>query len=219
MKHILFTLVFSFILNMGIAQKSELGIHLGVVNYYGDLNPRQFIFDEPSFAYGLFYRNNISVQSAIKINALISSIAITDANYPERRARGFSFTTNFIEASALFEWFFFGKKQRDEEGNLQKNNSPYLFLGVGALYSDPLTEGLPENSPDLTAEQSTINAVFPFGIGYRWEIDFKTRLGIEYGFRPTFSDYLDGISESANPDKNDWYNHINIQLSYLFRKH
>lgn len=218
MKHTLLTLSFLFTCLIGFSQKSELGVHLGIVNYYGDLNPRQFNFESPTFGYGIFYRNHLNLQSAIRASALFSSISVADADFRERAARGFSFTTLFTEISLVLEWHFLAKNPRDEEGNLQKSNSPYLFFGLAGLYSNPQVTGLPDNAPELTADVSKISAVFPFGVGYRWDLDYKTRLGIEYGFRPTFSDYLDGISESANPDKQDWYNYISAQLSYRFGK-
>ena len=56
----------------------------------------------------------------------------------------------------------------------------------------------------------------PFGLGVKADINHQWMVGLEWGMRPVFSDMLDGVSQSGNPDQNDWYGMGGMNLSFRF---
>lgn len=99
----------------------------------------------------------------------------------------------------------------------RRKMAPYLFLGMGAAHVNPQVNwnetgdggsaALPNEAyqRDRTAQHSRVKAVLPVGAGIRIPLSQKALLGIETAFHYTFSDYLDGVSQTGNPKKNDWY--------------
>lgn len=95
--------------------------------------------------------------------------------------------------------------------------SPYVFSGIGVSFSDPKVKGLPSN-PDEIKEGDYNKAHFtiPFGFGLRYEFHQDWAVSAEGGIRAPFTDYLDGVSETRNPDKGDWYMSFGVTVSYKF---
>jgi outer membrane protein OmpA-like peptidoglycan-associated protein len=54
----------------------------------------------------------------------------------------------------------------------------------------------------------------PVGFGIKYDISEKMRFYAETGLRWVFSDYLDGISKSANPKQNDTYSYLALGLTF-----
>ena len=54
-------------------------------------------------------------------------------------------------------------------------------------------------------------------IGLKAGINDKWGVGLEFGLRKPFTDYLDGVSESGNPDKGDWFLIGGASLSYQLK--
>lgn len=199
------------------SQKWEGGGLAGIINYYGDLQPRTLTLKYPHFAYGAFLRYNYSEKWTFRLNGLVSVLEGADSDYPTRVQRGYSFESNLRQLTTSIEWFPFGKKERDKEGYLQKNNSLYLMAGGGLALVHTRTRGLPENSPDIGRGTYEMPTIINFGIGYKWDLNPFTNMGLEYIFHTSNSDYLDGISESANPDYKDWFNYVGLNLSYVLQ--
>ena len=95
----------------------------------------------------------------------------------------------------------------------EKNFSPYLFGGLAAAFGKADTVGLPTTSADTNGFGAAQIAI-PLGVGIRLDLNEQWRLGLEVGFRPTFTDGLDGVKTSGNPDNNDWYHLSGLTLSY-----
>ena len=62
---------------------------------------------------------------------------------------------------------------------------------------------------------SKTNLLIPIGAGLAFDVSEKLSLGLEFSSRFPVSDYLDGISESANPDRKDWYSTGGVTLACL----
>lgn len=199
------------------AQKIECGGLAGMINYYGDLQPRRLTLKNPKFAYGAFLQYNYNEKWSLRLNGLVSALDGADADYPDRLRRGYSFESNLRQLTTAIEWFPFGKKERDAEDYLQKNHALYLSAGGGLALVHTRTQGLPENSLDLKRGSYEIPVIIQAGIGYKWDLNQFTNMGIEYIFHTSTSDYLDGISEAGNPDVRDWYNYIGLSVSYVLR--
>lgn len=210
-------------------EKWELGVLLGLANYQGDVVPPQaFTLQENNFAYGLFIRHNINSNLAARLNLLSANISGDEFNFDERKNRAFNFKSSILEISGQVEWDILGHKRyrkekvENEEMSMdstqtrykfKKTFSPYLFAGLGAVIFDPKTDfsrntiaSLEDRiASDKSADFSQVQLTVPVGMGLKYDLSHRVQLGGEVGFRTAFTDYLDGISLSANPDKNDWY--------------
>jgi hypothetical protein len=72
----------------------------------------------------------------------------------------------------------------------------------------------------IDAAKSTprIIPVVPVGAGVRYALNDHFSLIGETSYRLSFTDYLDGFSKSANPNKNDHYLSHSIGVIYSFNK-
>lgn len=93
--------------------------------------------------------------------------------------------------------------------------SPYLFTGIGAVITNPKVQGFPtEGDEQQESNYSKAHVTIPFGVGMRFQFHPSWAINAEGGIRAPFTDYLDGVSESRNPDHGDWYMHIGIGVTY-----
>ena len=201
----------------------EAGIFLGISNYQGDFVVENYPFlKEAGVAVGLQGRYLINTNFALRGNALLSNIQGDDDNYEQRRPRGYSFTGSVIEASACLEWEPLGAKRRPSSMGFRNIISPYAFFGIGVGLFDPeVNFNLAQTggewvgtNEDINAEYGSATVVVPFGGGIKFDLSQFWVLSVEVGLRATFTDYLDGISQAGNPDKNDWYQTFGISMLY-----
>lgn len=237
MKTLLLTLLTVFTLAFANAQaKWELGGQVGVMGYQGDLNPNKYMdFNTLKLDYGLFLKRNFSKTIGLKLNYLGGQVAGDDTKWnAERKTRALKAKTSVNELSLLLDWDILGKSRYREDGTFRKRFSPYLFAGVGAAfvglpevnYGHPNTPGGDPDYPnrpnlagiakDQAATKPSVDFTVPFGAGVRIDLSRQWVLGAEYGLRPVFDDYLDGIKEGGNNTDDDWYSSLGLNLSYRF---
>lgn len=135
---------------------------------------------------------------------------------PWRNNRNLHFRSPVFEWSVTMEGSFMREstgsryKIRRVRGRGKKGSQVYVygFVGVGLMYMDPhakyegtwhalrplRTEGQ-DFVPGRT-QYSNWQFVIPFGIGMKYAIDKRSSIGIEYGLRKTFTDYMDDVSTS-----------------------
>lgn len=176
------------------AQIHEVGLLGGGNTTISDLSPN--IFSLPNgYQGGLFYRWNINERYALRANAVLYRMFVS--NWSENG-----------ELSAQVEFNFFDFDTFD-----QFAHTPYTFIGLGLLGYDRQIIGTPR-------AEKVFTAAIPFGLGYKWKLRSNWVLGAEIGARYTFTDDLDrhpGSSEFPNnPSTNDWYTSIGVTLSYTF---
>ena len=115
------------------------------------------------------------------------------------------------------EYHVLGRSRSNEVGLFWEQLSPYVASGIGVANYDPnineknvLTRGV---FPEIDTKTSTVTLPIIFGIQY----DFNEHViaTIEAGSRFTFNDYLDGVSENGNPQKNDLFVFMGISISYF----
>ena len=87
-----------------------------------------------------------------------------------------------------------------------KSNEFIVFVGVGVFYFNPKADfqGQTYNLRDYHTEgqgyvptrknYSTFQLCIPLGIGFKYTIDRQWGLGLEFGIRKTFTDYIDDVS-------------------------
>jgi OmpA-OmpF porin, OOP family len=217
------------------AQKWEIGGTLGGMAYEGDVDavPKRAVSASarslgPSF--GLFVRNHMTNKLALRAQFLNGKISGADVNFTEpawRQQRKFSFTSPVREISLALEFDPFGNRRFQGDSVRLKFTptlSPYFFAGVGYASYSPVvdfndkTVANPAASATLIAvdkkNANSASFVVPMGAGFKYDLTKNWVFGAELGVRATFSDYIDGISQSANPNKNDWYAYGGVNLSY-----
>ena len=207
--------------------KHEIGASAGLFIYQGDLTPEAAgAFKSPGINFNLFYNHLLSRSFSLRTNLALGKLMADDANYktPDwRRQRGFLFTARTAELSELLVWNILGNNYSNKQVL-----SPYIFGGVG-LTSLRITRDWHRYNPDYFATDSaffkglaadTTHAlpgtipVIPVGVGLRYAISPNLSIMAEASYRITFTDYLDGFSESGNPNKNDYYSSYSIGLIY-----
>lgn len=180
----------------------EAGIMVGVSSYQGDLSPSNLKTSLGKFhvAFGGFGRYNINDFFTAKLGINYGTISGDDAD--EGRSRNLSFRSNFLEFAVTGEWNILGYQPYA----LQRVFSPYLFVGVAALHFNPRaeyenewvdlqplgTEG--QSMQGFEEKYSLLEVTIPFGGGVKYAINDQWNVGVEFGFRKTFTDYLDDVS-------------------------
>ncbi len=215
-------------LGSGSAQEHhEIGITVGVSNYYGDLQPKFFA----SYGYqpmaGIVYKYFLNPHVGIRVGATYTNLSAADSlsNLPNNQLRNLSFATHLFEFHTALEINFL------PIDILRRKVTPYIFGGIAVFYYNPYAidpagdkvflrplstegEGLPMY-PDRKA-YSLVNMAFPFGGGVKFFIGKAIMLTGELGFRYTNTDYLDDVSKSyVNLDTLQKYKgKIARQMSY-----
>lgn len=208
--------------------KFEYGLNLGAVVYQGDLTPEKFgSFKTQKFAVGLHLNRILGHTFSIRGNLLISKLYGDDAKYDEpayRQQRNFTFTSPLIELSAQLVFNITAQNYAD------KGISPYVFGGAGVSFlhitrdwsrlnreyfdaqNHITTDGLAIDSAHAVPK---IIPVIPVGGGLRYFFSPQWGLNAEASYRLSFTDYLDGFSEAANPDLKDHY--LNYAVGIIYR--
>lgn len=190
----------------------DFGLNLGATNYLGEIGgntgeAKPFILDmrlqQTNFIVGGFYRFNFTRNIAAKLSFNYGRISGADSlsNEPTRVGRNLSFRTDLLEATLSGEYVFFSYNDMSRRSKNRVDFSSYVTAGAGIVlyypyaqfdnkwyYLRPLqTEGV-ENAYDEMA------IVVPLGIGANFTFNRKIRLGIEFNYRFTNTDYLDDVS-------------------------
>lgn len=196
---------------LSVAQeKWEGGLFLGYSNYLGDLVEPTWTLKQSSPAFGILLRNHISPRFGLRGNLLYGKIEGDDANYDRNEARGASFESTLVELSIMGEYELLGNRRYSQEGTFKKIVTPYIFGGLGMSFGNPKVE-----NGDIE-DFGTARAALPIGFGLNFDVSRKIKIGLEYGTRLTFTDYMDGVKTTGDPNDNDWYNFGGIVLGFRF---
>ncbi len=207
--------------------KHEIGIALSSFIYQGDLAEERFgSFQTKRWGATIFFNKILSAAFSTRTNLAIGGLKGDDAVYenPEyRRQRNFNFRTPVVEISQLAVW---NPLQRNYD---DRGFSPYLFGGAGlnilnirrdwSNYNGEYFDGFSDLSARLAidTQQSLprVTPVIPLGAGIRFNISHSLAFMAETSYRIMFTDYLDGFSEAANPERKD--NFYTISAGLIFR--
>jgi hypothetical protein len=222
MKKIILFLAVVSLPKLGFSQfKWDFGGSVGVSNYLGEMGGkekprRDFVADmnltQTRLSSGAFARYKLTPSISVKGSLNYIRIQGNDAlsPNPERFSRNLSFRNNMFELSTVAEYYFYKSSDMSGRPGLRGSRKrvdfrTYLFLGVGALYSNPQTNvtGSWVDLRDYKTENvayGPITAVIPVGLGLSYTINRHYRFGFELGFRQTFTDYLDDVSTNYVPE-------------------
>ncbi len=184
----------------------EVGIMLGGTNYVGEMTNSRF--QEVNFAGGIMLRYNPNYDFSIRGSVFYGRLNGDDANLsdPELQQRNLDFHSPLIEFSGQLEWNIFGFDAMGSTG--RKGFSPYLFAGVGIFKFNPKTtlngeeielqplgtEGQGTTPLQGRKKYALTQVSLPFGAGIKLRLAPRLVIGLEYGPRFTFTDYIDDVS-------------------------
>ena len=197
----------------------DFGVNLGATSFLGELggpdkspqnNFRDMNLESTRYAFGGFarYRFLPKLAGKVSLNYLRVSGADSLTNEPTKRARNLSFRADIIEASATLEYYFLSLNNLNKKARFNSDFKAYFFGGFSAFYYKPEAE-YQGNWYDLRTlrtegqekEYDQISFAIPFGVGFYYSIKRNIRLGMEFGYRTTFTDYLDDVSDVyASPE-------------------
>jgi hypothetical protein len=183
----------------------EVGVFLGGSYYIGDLNPTRHFDQFTHPGGGVVFRYNFNPRLAVRGNFLLGSIEAHDEFSPSsyQQQRNLSFQSKITELSGQLEFNFLNY----EIGIDKSRFTPFVFGGIGCFQFDP--QGQYQDSWVSLRSLSTegqglpggygkpyklFQVCLPFGVGIRLNVAKNMSLGIEWGMRKTFTDYLDDVS-------------------------
>ncbi len=203
-------LLSSFSVNAFSQYLWDFGAHVGASNYLGEMGGkagtrRDFISDmklsKTQFAVGGFARYKLNPIVSAKLGLNWNRIAGADylSTNPGRAGRNLSFRDDIIDLELTGQFFFVDIPDLGHTYRYRNDFRMYAFVGVGAFYYNPKTyyNGSWVALRPLKTEgkkYSAVSASIPLGIGMYFTIDKKHRIGWEFNWRTTFSDYLDDVS-------------------------
>ena len=231
MRKSLLTLVFAVIVSLsGYSQYNvDYGFSVGASNYLGEFgggegDGRAFVsdleFGFTRWTVGGFFRYKLSPNIAVKasLNYIRLSGDDTKSDNYTRRARNLNFKNDIYEFLVTGEFYIYRANDVGGSGRYNTDFNLYLFGGAGVFYSNPKGQNVSGEwlalKPLSTegASYSSINLAVPLGIGFYYTLQRKYRLGLEIGWRTTFTDYIDDASDRYANDEDGISNKTNQGL-------
>ena len=191
------------------AQRLHIGVAGGLANYNGDVLDKLYPKKITNGFIGVTVHYELEDQILIRGAYNFARVNGSDT-YSEKevlRLRNLQFESAISEFSFVGEYYLFNMNE--------KRFSPYGFIGLGIFHFNPYSydttgrkvflkplstegQGIYPNKKPYSLWQPNI----PLGAGVKFAITQDLRIGIEFGLRKLFTDYLDDVSTSY-PDYND----------------
>jgi hypothetical protein len=206
--------------------KYEVGLTGGVFVYQGDLTPQTLgSYKTLTPQIGLRVYRIVTPSFSARLNITGGKLRGDEGVYnnPEfRKQRNFNFNTPVAEITLQGVWYVLGFNK--------PRFSPYVFAGGGITflnvkrdYSKLNTEVFGAGSDvqnglavDIAQTMPRVIPVVPVGAGLRYSYNNRFSFIGETGYRLSFTDYLDGFSQAANPKLKDHYLDHSVGVVYSF---
>lgn len=172
-------------------------------------------FNSTRMGFGFGYRFRFHPMYATSTQVYVGLLDGKDANTEEivRRSRNLSFRSPIVELSQRLEVIILANEKvgarykiKGLKGMRPKADVLYLFSGISGFYFNPQTQingnwtnlrplktegqGLPGGAD----EYGMFGLGIPFGIGFKLGIGNFWRIGMEFIYNKTFTDYIDDVS-------------------------
>lgn len=186
------------------SQYFEAGLALGASNYYGELQNQVVQPSEYNLALSAFGRYNMNSFLAFKMHLVQAKVSGMDANATliVDQQRNLSFRSDILEVGIQAEINIV-----PYHIPARKIAAPYLFVGAAGFYFNPQaqirgewhdlqplgTEGQGLAEYQSLNKYKLLQIAIPFGLGFKFNINDRTNIGVELGVRKTFTDYLDDV--------------------------
>ena len=211
---------YRYVWSAGVAASNFLG-DLGGANQIGTngFKDLELSLTRPSLTFVLKYKltESIALHSHVTYGQVRGDDKLTKE--PFRNNRNLNFKSNIYELNINFEYSFLYSRQgggyrlRGVKRASSLEALGYVFAGVGVFkfnpqgqYNDkwyelqPLgTEG--QGISEGRKKYKRTQVCIPIGIGGRYFFNRRMGIGVEFGIRKTFTDYIDDVSKTYY-DKN-----------------
>lgn len=190
----------------------DYGGYIGASNYLGDIGGkektrRDFIADikmaKTRWNAGIFVRYKWMPKISFKLAFDYLRIEGDDAlsTNPGRRFRNFNFKNDVFALSPTAEVFFYEDPDLGNTYRYRNSFRAYVFGGLSVFYHSPKTlyKGEKVRLRDYETEGYAYKRfvlALPTGIGFYFTFQKKHRIGYEFAYFKTFTDYLDDISKN-----------------------
>ncbi len=180
------------------SQDLHVDLYAGAANYLGDLQDKNYTYNQAHFAGGLGLTYDLSPHFSLRGGAMFSKLSADD-KLGRNKQRNLNFTTNLAEGNLALQYYITPLNAHAL--------TPYVFGGIGIFHVNPYTydttgarfylqplhtEG--QGFVDGRTNYKLTNFTIPFGGGVKLSLTENLNVGIEVGFRKTFTDYLDDVS-------------------------
>jgi hypothetical protein len=184
----------------GAAQNFHFSARLGLAGYQGDLKANTVSLSQTKLMGSIGARYDLSEHVTARTYFTLASLKADDKKGTSTmQQRNLNFQTK------LFDW------ELTAQYNLFSLNdrwwTPYAFAGIGLYHFKPYTIDADENKvflqplstegqgfADGVKEYKLTQFTIPLGIGIDYPLNEDMRLGLEFGYRKIFTDYLDDVS-------------------------
>jgi hypothetical protein len=203
------------------AQRHEIGVLLGGVNYIGEIGSTQYIAPK-EIGYGLIYKRNLSQRIGLRAQFLKGTFSANDldAASQERMARGLSFNNSFSSWGIGLEVNYVSLPI----GDFGTSWTPYLHLGFQRIVTEDLY--FLSSAQTAVAQGKRLTMGVPFGAGVKFNLGRFWVIAAEIQPQFSFTDNLDG----SNPNRekqpgaqrfstslsSDWLVFTGISITYAF---
>ena len=180
-------------------------------NYYRDLE-----LATTRYVINLGMRYKLSQSTAVKVGFSYGRLRGDDkyTQEPYRNNRNLMFKSPLVEVAAQYEFSWMKEtigsryKVRRVRGRGRKGSDIYVygFFGIAGYYFNPKaqyngkwTALAPLNTEGQTLvatrkDYSRFQFAIPLGIGIKYSLNKTSSIGLEYGIRKVFTDYIDDVS-------------------------
>jgi hypothetical protein len=187
---------------------------LGYAAYYGDLcdgwDCHTF---NPSFAIGFYYRT-LYLDQRVYIKTELRYLRLSSDDQHEDRNLDFKSNNFEFYVGGSIDLYGYQKLHRR-----RKFLNPYFFAGIGIVTYNPYgsLNGEWYRLRDYQTEQKSygsVGLVVPLGFGLKIKYTPKISFALQAGYRFTFIDYLDDVSQEKYPDAASFSDPTAAALSY-----
>ena len=207
------------------AYRTELHFGIGASNFLGELGGANQVGPDyfkdleisttrPAISAGIRYKllQWLAVNPHITYGQVSGRDALTDEAF--RNYRNLNFKSNIWELNVNFEGHFLREqmgaryKLRGVKATRGYEISAYGFAGIAVFHFNPKgsyegkwheLQPLGTEGQGLTASRDyykRVQIAIPFGIGFKYNFSRNLGIGLEYGIRKTFTDYIDDVSKT-----------------------
>lgn len=184
----------------------EVGPHVGLSYYMGDINPT-LPFADAQLQYGGVVRFNYNTRWTFRFDYSRATVTADDTKLNWRPERGLNFTSIINDFSLVAEFNFL----EYYTGNPKRNVSPYIFGGISVFQytafanvngtlvdlSNHKTEAINPNAKwyeRMFGKTSPMGVSIPFGMGVKFALSRHMAATVEWRMQKTFTDYLDDVA-------------------------
>lgn len=193
-------IAFCFLPIISVAQNFHFSGRFGLAGYHGDLKEKTVTLSQSNLMGSLGVQYDINEHIVAR-----SYITYTSLQADDKKGNVAMQQRNLNFKSTILDW------ELSAQYNILDLNyhwwTPYVYAGVGIYHFKPYTKDINGEKYFLqslsTEGQGFVPGIenykltqfsVPLGIGALYSLNEDMRLGIEFGYRKLFTDYLDDVS-------------------------